>query len=353
MKKSTGGLQYVKDFSFPADQGFTGSAGVTNVKGYMRGGAVKGRNKPNRTPKRAKGTTAAAQGGMIGDAPGQQKMGFQGGDRQINVDGVGITVPRARGGRAKHTSTHDKLMKHGKKMGYKQGGQVKVRDSIGNDPSDIGLKKYDPSPKDKNTSGRFKQKRGKMDSMDHGNQPARRGANARSQQDRESGGTGRLRPGLKKGGKVKKYAKGGKAVTRDTGDSTPLETAARVITSAHPAGRVAREAYENIPAVRRVVDKGRRALERATGTGRKKASKKAGKKTSRRRTRSPDHTKGKGKSRKGMPKNVKARGGEVHMGEGGYYGKPGDKYPNKGARQTMPKNVKARGGVVGKHGADR
>jgi hypothetical protein len=43
-KKSTGGLQYVKDFSFPADQGFTGSAGRSEVKGYMRGGSVKKRH---------------------------------------------------------------------------------------------------------------------------------------------------------------------------------------------------------------------------------------------------------------------------------------------------------------------
>lgn len=35
------GLTYVKDFTFPSEQGFTGSAGVHKVRGYMRGGSVK------------------------------------------------------------------------------------------------------------------------------------------------------------------------------------------------------------------------------------------------------------------------------------------------------------------------
>jgi len=35
------GLTYVKDFSFPAEQGFSGSAGVHQVRGYQRGGRVK------------------------------------------------------------------------------------------------------------------------------------------------------------------------------------------------------------------------------------------------------------------------------------------------------------------------
>ena len=40
MKKNVG-LTYVSEFSFPPEQGFTGSAGVHKVKGYMRGGHVK------------------------------------------------------------------------------------------------------------------------------------------------------------------------------------------------------------------------------------------------------------------------------------------------------------------------
>ena len=221
MKKSSGGLQYVKDFSFPSDQGFTGSAGKSEVKGYMRGGKVsstheptkrnvdhtkgKGRSKkgmPGANRKRAS-RGVKAKGGVVkkqmGGMMDSQKMGYQGDDdKQIDVGTIGVTVRakggravgkggarqrmpknvKARGGRAK--STHDKLMDHGKQMGYKQGGYVAAKD----------------------TSAEFKATRGKQDTMDTGNQPARRGGNARSQQDRESGGTGRLRPGLKKGGRV-------------------------------------------------------------------------------------------------------------------------------------------------------
>ena len=190
-KKSSGGLKYVKDFEFPADQGFTGSAGQHTVKGYQRGGRVK------------------------------------------------------------------------------------------------------------NTSSEFKQKRGKMDSMDHGVQPARRGANARNQAEREAGGTGRLKPGLKKGGRVKG---GGKALP---------EGALATMLKHTPAGRVVK------------------ALK-----GKTKRAQRAGKGT-KRRTRSPDHTKGKGTSRVGMPKNVKARGGSVH-----------DKLYSEGGKMGYK-----RGGVVGKGGA--
>jgi hypothetical protein len=148
MKKSTGGLQYVSDFSFPSDQGFTGSAGKSTVKGYQRGGAVK-----------------------------KNMGGFMGPEREIAVDDVTVTVPRAKGG-----AVHNKLVKHGAKLGFKYGGQVK------------------------NTSAEFVAKKGKQDTMDDGVQPARRG---RTQQEIEAGGTKRLKPGFAKGGKASK--KGNKA----------------------------------------------------------------------------------------------------------------------------------------------
>lgn len=161
MKKSTGGLQYVSDFSFPSDQGFTGSA-----KGYKRGGPVK-----------------------------KMAGGFMGPEREIAVDDVTVTVPRAKGGRvglhksaarravgttrsAKGGSVHNKLVEHGAKMGFAYGGRVK------------------------DTSSEFKAKRGKQKTMDHGVQPARRGKNARNAAQAEAGGTGRLLPGLKEGGRV-------------------------------------------------------------------------------------------------------------------------------------------------------
>lgn len=156
MKKNVG-LTY-GDFEFPAEQGFTGS----RAKGYKRGGAVK-----------------KAKGGPVKKMAG----GFMGPERNIEVDDVTVTVPRAKGGYMKG-GMHDKLKKAGAKMGYAYGGRVK------------------------DTSGEFKEKRGKQKTMDHGVQPARRGKNARNAQEAEAGGTGRLTPGLKKGGKVKSKMKG-------------------------------------------------------------------------------------------------------------------------------------------------
>ncbi len=250
MKKSSGGLQYVKDFSFPADQGFTGSAGRSEVKGYMRGGSVKkGRNKPNTKSKRAKGTTAAAMGGYMGP------------EREITVDDVKITTP-ARPGMKKGGSTHEKLVRHGAKMGYAYGGMVKGRkNSIGATPDDVGLKNWDKHKK-KNTSDRFKMKKGKQDTMDTGVQPARRGKNARSAQEAEAGGTGRLKPGLARGGLAK---------------------------AVHAVDRAAKKV--------------------------------AGK--TKRVGRNTDKTKGKGMSKRGMPKNVKAKGGTVTYAQGGVVKKVG------------------------------
>lgn len=108
------GLTY-GEFKFPAEQGFTGSAGVHKVRGYMRGGSVK------------------------------------------------------------KDSMHGKLKSEGEKMGYAYGGTVKK------------------------TSAQFKMKKGKMNSMDHGVQPAQKG---RNQQEVEAGGNKRLKPGYKKGGGV-------------------------------------------------------------------------------------------------------------------------------------------------------
>ncbi len=176
MKKNVG-LTY-GDFEFPAEQGFTGS----RAKGYKRGGAVK------KMP--CGGEVKANMGGFMGP------------EREIQVDDVTITTPRAKGGRVGlHKSAsrravgttrsakggymeggmHGKLKKAGAKMGYKYGGQVKKYGASGD------------------TSDEFKMKTGKQKTMDHGNQPARRG---RNQAEIEAGGTKRLKPGLHKGGRV-------------------------------------------------------------------------------------------------------------------------------------------------------
>lgn len=156
------GLTYVKEFEFPKEQGFTGSAssGVHQVRGYMRGGPVK-------------------------KSPGYGEGGYYGkpGDKYPNK-GAKQKMPKnvkAHGG-----SVHDRLKSEGAKMGYAYGGRVH------------------PS----NTSAEFKQTSGKQATMDHGNQPARRG---RNQAEIEAGGTKRLKPGLMKGGGVHKvrYSKKG------------------------------------------------------------------------------------------------------------------------------------------------
>jgi hypothetical protein len=253
------GLTY-GEFTFPAEQGFTGSAGVHQVKGYRRGGPVKkmaegGKfGKPgDKYPKLKSGpagkrnkmpTNVKMKGGEVhaqmGGSVGLGRMGGNlGQDREISVDDVRISVPKKHGGKM---SVHDKLYHEGGKMGYAYGGQVK------------------PS----NTSAEFKQTRGKQDTMDTGNQPARRG---RNQAEIEAGGTKRLKPGLKKGGYMKGAIKGAiKGVAHSGGGA--LADAALV-------------------RVRQVL----------------KPSKKM---------KSPDKAKGRGMSKAGMPKNVKAHGGHVY-----------------------------------------
>ena len=169
------GLTYVKDFTFPAEQGFTGSAGVHKVRGYMRGGHVKcpvGKGGARqKMPKNVK-----AKGGAVK----KQMGGFMGPEREISVDDVTISVPKMKGGKA---SMHDKLYKEGGKMGYAYGGQVK------------------PS----NTSAQFKMTKGKQKSMDHGVQPAQKG---RNEAEVEAGGNKRLKAGYRKGGVIKGPKKG-------------------------------------------------------------------------------------------------------------------------------------------------
>lgn len=234
------GLTYVKDFSFPAEQGFSGSAGVHKVRGYMRGGHVK-----------KTGTANAKHGGHMKYAEGG-KFGKPG-DKYPNK-GAKQTMPanvKGHGG-----SVHDKLKHEGAKMGYAYGGQVKQS----------------------NTSSEFVAKRGKQDTMDHGVQPARKG---RTQQEVEAGGTKRLKPGFNKGGEVEGAAGAG------------LSKGAKKAISAQ---------------VRRV-----RGPKRISGTGR----------TARAMTGlvRRDTKKGINKAlraaKKGMPKNVKAKGGLMEYAAGG------------------------------------
>jgi len=191
------GLTYVKDFSFPAAQGFSGSAGQSTVRGYMRGGAVK------KAPvKKAKGGTTMRDG----------------------------------------RDMHSKLYDDGMTMGFKRGGQVKK----------MGMP----------------ESRGPQATMDHGVQPAKKGDN---EQQQEAGGTKRLKPGYKKGG--------------------------------------------GVHSIRGVTSSGGGALANAAIAKAKKSlrSKTVMKKPEKAYVKGRDTDKaGLAASKKGMPKNVHARGGKVN-----------------------------------------
>lgn len=209
------GLTYVDEFTFPTEQGFTGSAGKHNVRGYYRGGRVKDPVKAAAQKKRAPGP-GAAHGGYLGDSKKGMPKGVKarGGKMEYAEGGeVGVTTPRrgksmpqqARQTRAAkksakkahggEMSTHDKLRKEGEAMGYAYGGQVK------------------------NTSSEFVQKSMGQDSMDHANYPPGHPASAR---DKESGPRKKLRPRFKGGGNVhqvrdmpaKRRAKSGKGMPK-------------------------------------------------------------------------------------------------------------------------------------------
>jgi hypothetical protein len=150
MKKNVG-LTYVDNFSFPSEQGFTGSAGRSPVKGYMRGGTVGVTTKQNKNMPQKKQQRAAAKKSAM----------------------------KSHGG-----SMHDQLYEEGDKMGYMRGGQVK------------------------DTSAEFIQQSKKQDTMDHALVPA----GSTDAQDKAAGGHKRLKPKFKQGGDVHavRLKKGGK-----------------------------------------------------------------------------------------------------------------------------------------------
>lgn len=193
MANKIAGLTYVDDFSFSEEQGFTGSAGKENVRGYYRGGRVKDPVKAAAQKKRAPGP-GASHGGYLGDSKKGMPKGVK-----ARGGTVGVTTPRRgksmpqqgeqtraakksaaknRGGMmdyAEGGSVHDKLKAEGAKMGYAYGGTVK------------------------NTSAEFVQTQGKQDTMDHANFPV---VNEASQRDKESGPRKERRPRFNYGGKV-------------------------------------------------------------------------------------------------------------------------------------------------------
>lgn len=277
-----GDLKY-GDFEFPSDRGFSGSAGKSEVKGYMRGGRVgtgardsgKGavQNKSGRAnyaKSKAKPSVGAMQGGHMKKAKGGPvgrgaKNVGKGGAKQkmpatVKARGgtVGVTTEKGPTSRrvkstmtaaAQGGSVHDNLMAHGKRMGYAQGGYAKAKD----------------------TSDEFTMKSKPQDTMDSGTYPPQ----SSNQAEKEAGGRKRTKP---------KFATGGQVTDKE--------------------------------------------MQRAQRT------------KPRRARPNPDHTKGKGKTKKGMPKNVKARGGLAQYAEGG--GVSAKDVPGSGGARRAADAIEAR-----------
>jgi len=213
------GLTY-GEFKFPAEQGFTGSAGVNKVKGYMRGGHVKSPDKTKGKGKSRAGMPAnvkmkggevhAGEGGYYGK-PGDKYPTLKSGPRGKQGSSMPKNV-KNRGG-----YMHDQQMHEGGKMGYKKGGH---HDEMYKHGGKMG---YAYGGSVKNTSGEFVAKRGKQDTMDHGVQPAQTG---RNQAEVEAGGNKRLKAGYNEGGGVHRtrYKKGGSAEKKSEKGLTSKQT---------------------------------------------------------------------------------------------------------------------------------
>lgn len=173
MKKNVG-LTYVDSFSFPPEQGFTGSAGKSSVKGYMRGGRVQ-KTKAEKTRVPAIENYPSEHISKNPPKKARVKDTVKAAAQKKRAPGPGA----AGGGYA--NDMHAKLKAEGGKMGYKYGGSVS------------------------NTSAEFVQKKGAQDPMDHGTYA--KGAYA-NEAEKEAGGRKKVRPKFEEGG-LAKYAEGG------------------------------------------------------------------------------------------------------------------------------------------------
>lgn len=210
------GLQYVSEFSFPTEQGFTGSAGKENVRGYYRGGRVKKDPVKAAAQKPRAPGPGAAKGGYMGGGDvspdhtkgkGKSKKGMpknvkaRGGKMKYADGGtVGVTTPR-RGksmpqqGEQEHYAAKSAAKGHGGMMDYAEGGSV--HDKLKAEGAKMG---YAYGGTVKNTSAEFVQTSGKQATMDNANFPPGHPSSAR---DQESGPRKKLRPKFKKGGGVR------------------------------------------------------------------------------------------------------------------------------------------------------
>lgn len=113
------GCKYVKEFDFGSDKGYTGSAGKTPVRSYMRGGAVKSSSldvsTPKQTPTNMKPLRTANAKTSMSEA---NKKGVMGASGKIKTAGQYAEggAACACGGRAMKKGGKSKMSKAEKKM---------------------------------------------------------------------------------------------------------------------------------------------------------------------------------------------------------------------------------------------
>jgi hypothetical protein len=142
------GCKYVKDFEFPASEGFTASAGKQMVKGYARGGACYaegGGALPDRDGAAASGSALIRRLEQV--RPGGKKMSQRARDA---MDREGTTlvrevvvprpkpVNRAKGGKVGAAKIGKAMKAHGGVMKKARGGVVKKADGGAVNPMMVG-----------------------------------------------------------------------------------------------------------------------------------------------------------------------------------------------------------------------
>ena len=222
------GLTYVDEFTFPTEQGFTGSAGKENVRGYYRGGRVKKDPVKAAAQKPRAPGPGASHGGYLGDSKKGMPKGVK-----ARGGTVGVTTPR-RGksmpqqGEQEHYAAKSAKKGHGGKMEYNEGGSV--HDKLKAEGAKMG---YAYGGQVKNTSAEFVQTRSKQDTMDHANFPV---VNEASQRDKESGPRKERRPRFNYGGKVRQVRAAPEKRRKASGKGMPKGVKARGGLAAYAGG---------------------------------------------------------------------------------------------------------------------
>lgn len=110
-------VKYVKEFEFPSDKGFTGSAGQTMVRGYARGGKVCAK---------AAGGAVPAERSVRTATPAQQERMTKNAQRapEDSVRDVRATLGKGEG---PISDRERALLARNAKLGLKSGGSVSLK----------------------------------------------------------------------------------------------------------------------------------------------------------------------------------------------------------------------------------